>query len=81
MSRLRHTVASWSDRDDVVVELARDEDDLGHLAFDRATGRIELILYPAPSGSDWQLDLDEFQDLLTRARCRLMEVAGPVAAG
>lgn len=82
MGDLHLTVASWDDRDDLVIELTKGEgtetEEWGLVTFDQASGRAVLDLYPRASGTDWRFDLDEVCDILTRAQRRILEVAGPV---
>jgi hypothetical protein len=82
MGDLELTVASWSDRDDLVVELTAGEgaeaEDWGLVTYDQATGRAILELYPRAANDDWRFDLREVRDILERAERRIMEVAGPL---
>ena len=82
MANLHLTVASWSDRDDMVIELTvgngSDEEDWGLVTYDDASGRAVIDLYPRASGEDWHFDLDEVCQILARAKKRILEVAGPI---
>lgn len=84
MSNLHLTVASWSDRDDLVIELTVEEgaaaEDWGLVTYDQASGAAVLDLYPRANGEDWRFDLEEACALLGRAQRRIQEVAGPIAA-
>jgi hypothetical protein len=82
MGDLELTVASWSDRDDLVVELTTGQgaetEDWGLVTYDRAAGRAILELYPRAGNDDWRFDLGEVRAILERAERRIMEVAGPL---
>jgi hypothetical protein len=82
MGDLHLAVASWGDRDDLVVELTVGEgseaEDWGLVTYDPRTRRALLELYPRATGADWRFDLDQVRALLERAQRRIMEVAGPL---
>lgn len=78
MHTLRVTVASWAECDELVAELSVGDEDVGHLVFDRTSGKSLLVLHPSPSGADWQNDLDDFEQALTQARARLESTAPAV---
>jgi len=84
MNDLTLTVASWADRDDLVVELTTgtgaETEDWGLVTIDQITGRVMLDLYPRAGGADWRFDLGDVLAVLERAKCRAVEVAGSVAA-
>ncbi|HUG62331.1 MAG TPA: hypothetical protein VMP03_10825 [Methylomirabilota bacterium] len=82
MSDLYLTVASWDDRDDLVIELTVGDgasaEDWGLVTFDPTSNRPVLELYPRSGDRDWRFDLDEVQAVLALARDRIVEVAGPI---
>lgn len=84
MSTLRLTVASWDDREDLVIELTvEDETSIegwGLVTYDPDRGKAIIDLYPRANDSDWHFDLDDVNAILTLANERIMEVAGPIAA-
>ena len=84
MGDLHLTVASWSDRDDLVVELTvgegSDEEDWGLVTYDAASGRAVIDIHPRASGGEWHFDLDELCEILAPAKLRILDVAGPVEA-
>ena len=84
MSKLQLTVASWADRDDLVIELTTGEgaatEDWGLVTYDPDQGKPVIDLYPRANDGEWHFDLDEVNTLLARAKDRIMEVAGPIAS-
>ena len=82
MSDLYLTVASWDDRDDLVIELTAgdgaDAEDWGLVTFDPTSNKPVLEQYPRSDGGDWRFDLDEVRAILALARDRIVEVAGPI---
>jgi hypothetical protein len=76
MNDLTFKVASWSDRDTLVLELLSGDEDLGHIYFDAEMRKNVVALYPRPGGGDWEIELVELQQLLERARHRLLELSG-----
>jgi hypothetical protein len=84
MSELRLTVASWEEREDLVIELTVEDDtqidEWGLVTYDEIAGKPVIDLYPRPDGGEWHFDLDEVSAILARARKRIMEVAGPITS-
>lgn len=84
MSTLRLTVASWDDRDDLVIELTTGDgaatEDWGLVTYDPDRGKAVIDLYPRANDSDWHFDLDDVNSILALANERIMEVAGPIAS-
>lgn len=77
-------VASWDDREDLVVELTTgqgaDAEDWGLVSFDEAAGRPVIDLYPRRDGKDWRFDLDDVRNALETAHRTVLEVAAAMAA-
>jgi len=83
MSKLSLTVASWADRDDLVIELTAEkgesDEEWGLVTYDPIVGKPVIDLYPRLSGAEWHFDLDEVNAILQLARDRIIEIAGPEA--
>lgn len=83
MTGLSFTVASWADRDDLVIELTTGDGDKaeewGLVTYDPSEGKPVIELYPRMSGGEWNFDLDELNAILEKARERILYVAGPEA--
>jgi hypothetical protein len=83
MGKLYMTVASWDDRDDLVIELTvgdgADAKDWGLVTYDPTSNKPVLELYPCPDGGDWRFDLEEVSAILAKAREEILEAAGPAA--
>lgn len=63
-------IASVPDRDGVVAEIWLGDAQVAELSTD--SGPLRLELYLNPSGQPWRLDYEEFIEMLTRAKERLL---------
>ncbi len=79
MKGLSLTVASWAERDDLVIEIDDGDEQVGLVTYDPLRGKPIVELYPRSSGAEWNFDLDELNAILVIARDRILEVAGPEA--
>lgn len=79
MSSLSLTVASWADRDDLVIEIDDGDEQLGLVSYDPILEKPVIELYPRGTGGEWHFDLDEISAMFAMARERILEVAGPEA--
>lgn len=80
MSELTYTVASWFDRDDLVIEIEAGDEDVGLVTYDPTSNRAVIDLYPRGDNRDWHFDLEEVRAILESAHRRILEVAGPIMA-
>lgn len=84
MGDLRLTVASWDEREDLVIELTVEDntsiDEWGLVTYDEIAGKPVIDLYPRADGGEWHFDLDEVNAILARAKERIIEVAGPITS-
>lgn len=78
MTEMTLTVASWADREDLVVEIEAGGEDFGLVTHDMSSGKPVIEIYPRMSGQDWRLDLDDVREILDKACGRIRQVAGPV---
>ena len=82
-SNLRMTVASWADREDLVIELTTgegaDAEDWGLVTFDPELGKPVVDLYPRLNNGEWHFDLEELSAILALALEEILEAAGPAA--
>ncbi len=79
MKGLSLTVASWAERDDLVIEIDDGDDQVGLVTYDPLRGKPTIELYPRSTGAEWTFDLDELSAILNLARERILDVAGPEA--
>jgi hypothetical protein len=78
VSQLNLTVASWFDREDLVIEIESGDEDFGLVTYDAEAGQAIIEIYPRANNDDWRFDLGEVRAVLERAERRIMEVAGPL---
>ena len=79
MKELSLTIASWDDREDLVIEIDHGDEQVGLVTYDASLGKPTIDLYPRSSNMEWHFDHDELNAILALARDRIVEVAGPEA--
>lgn len=78
MDELSVTIASWFDRDDLVIELESPAGDFGIVTIDPASGAPTIEIYPPPTESEWRFDLATLRTALEQAHLSALEI-GPSA--
>lgn len=75
MDELTVTLASWFDRDDLVIELEALAGDFGLVTIDPSSGAPTIEIYPPPAGSEWRFDLAALRTALEQAHLSALEIA------
>ncbi len=74
---LTFTIASTPDREELTAELWRDDVMWGEISAEQ--GSLAIQIYPHPSGKPWSFELGEFENVIRRAKGRLLELRGVTA--
>jgi hypothetical protein len=78
MDELKLTVASWADREDLVVEIESGDEDFGLVTYSHDSGEPMLEIYPRQAGGDWCFRLEDLRAVLTEANDRIKRVTDPL---
>ena len=79
MDEIKLTIASWFDRDDLVIELEAAAGDFGLVTIDPASGTPVIEIYPPVASGEWRFDLAALRTALEQAHRSALEIA-PSAA-
>ena len=69
-------VASWTERDDLVINIDAGDDQVALVTYDPLRCGQTIDVYPGSSEAEWSFDLDELSAILRLARDRFIEFAG-----